>query len=85
MDRIGLEAEWEVMKGNKKFFDTTKYFYNGLQGQDIKIDKKTKQMFKSVNKFNALDMSKTIKEADIVIVHDHQPVSMISYIEKTQP
>jgi len=84
-DRIGLEAQWEVMSGGIEFFNTTKYFYNGLQGQDISLDQRIKQKFKSVNKLNAVRMQDIIKNADIVIIHDHQPVAMINYVEKKQP
>ncbi len=85
MDRIGLDAEWEVMRGGVDFFNATKYFYNGLQGQDITLDLKIKEKFRSVNKINAVRMKEKVEWSDIVVIHDHQPLAMINYFEKKRP
>ena len=34
MNELGLEASWEVMEGNPEYFNTTKSFHNGLQGNN---------------------------------------------------
>lgn len=75
---LGVEAEWEVIKGSEEFFNVTKKFHNALQGQEQSI---TEEMFRSYEKCiieNAEDMS---LDAEVVVVHDPQPAALIDYRE----
>src|SRR5665811_1737821 len=37
MDELGLSTEWLVVKGEAPFYECTKAFHNGLQGQAVDI------------------------------------------------
>ncbi len=71
---LGIEARWEVIKGDETFFGITKNFHNGLQGKELTISKKEWDLYYEVNQANAkeLDLS-----ADLVFIHDPQPAALI--------
>jgi hypothetical protein len=37
MNDLGLDASWEVIEGNPDYFNTTKAFHNGLQGNNVAL------------------------------------------------
>jgi len=45
MKDVGIEAEWQVIKGSDDFFNVTKSMHNGLQGMDAPFTKKMKEIF----------------------------------------
>lgn len=73
---LGLDARWEVIGGDERFFDITKKFHNALQGRTEKITPEMQQYHYEVNRVNAgtLDL-----EADAVLIHDPQPLPLIEY------
>ncbi|TAK54080.1 MAG: glycosyltransferase [Bacteroidetes bacterium] len=70
---LGVSARWDVIKGNEKFFQITKKFHNGLHGMPVEISDEEYEIFLSVNKENADELT----FGDIVLVHDPQPVALI--------
>jgi len=75
---LGVEAAWDVIKGNEKFFATTKKFHNGLHGVSVDLSDEEYDHFVEVNRENAAMMS----FGDIVFVHDPQPIALIEQREK---
>lgn len=73
---LGIDARWEVIEGDSKFFDITKKIHNALQGNPEKITKKMWQYHYEVNRKNA---EKLNLEADAVLIHDPQPVPLITF------
>jgi trehalose synthase len=71
---VGLEAKWEVISGSEEFFTTTKAFHNALQGKEMRISSEMLQAYLEINKENAKRLS---FDADYVIIHDPQPVSLV--------
>ena len=73
---LGLDARWEVIGGDERFFDITKKFHNALQGRPEKITPEMQQHHYEVNRANAgtLDL-----DADAVLIHDPQPIPLIEY------
>jgi len=71
---IGVNARWDVIKGDEKFFAITKNIHNALHGASIKLTDEDIEHFLEVSKTNAseLDLS-----SDYVLVHDPQPVALI--------
>jgi len=39
-NELGLEAEWEVVSGDRDFYQCTKSFHNGLQGNPVLIPRR---------------------------------------------
>jgi trehalose synthase len=73
LDQLGVKALWDVIKGDEKFFVTTKKFHNGLHGVPVKIDAAEYEHFLEVNRYNA----EQFRFGDIVYVHDPQPVALV--------
>jgi len=76
LNEVGLEARWEVIKGDEEFFKITKTFHNALHGANVPLNKKMFDYYLETNKKNAVDLD---LDADIVIVHDPQPAALINY------
>ncbi|HAJ33463.1 MAG TPA: glycosyl transferase family 1 [Candidatus Atribacteria bacterium] len=76
MKDVGIEAEWQVIKGSDNFFNVTKSIHNGLQGMDVSFTKEMKEIFLKNNQLN----EKLFEgEYDFVIIHDPQPVAILNY------
>lgn len=75
-DELGIAARWEVIEGERKFFEVTKELHNGLQGKDVLVSRELWDYYLSVNDENArrLDLA-----ADLVFIHDPQPAPLIQY------
>jgi trehalose synthase len=82
MNDVGIETEWKVIGGNEDFFALTKEFHNALQGGPIHIGESKEQLYLCTNE----DFSgQCTIDADCVVVHDPQPLPLISFYEKAQP
>lgn len=73
LKQVGVDARWDVIKGNEKFFMVTKKFHNGLHGVPVEIADDEYSAFLEVNKQNADEMT----FGDIVFVHDPQPIGLV--------
>lgn len=73
LKQLGIDAQWDVIRGDEKFFVTTKKFHNGLHGVPTVITDEEYEAFLEVNRHNANELS----FGDIVFVHDPQPVALI--------
>jgi trehalose synthase len=79
---IGIRADWRLIQGSPEFFSVTKKLHNALQGADINLSDLKKEIYEQVNFHNALRMD---IEADIVVVHDPQPLPLITHFRHTCP
>ena len=73
LSQLEVSAVWDVIKGDEKFFATTKKFHNGLHGVPVEIAPDEYGHFLEVNRYNAEQLS----FGDIVFVHDPQPVALV--------
>jgi len=76
LNDLGINARWEVIEGNTRFFDITKKIHNALQGREEKITKEMWEYHYEVNRMNA---EKLNLDADAVLIHDPQPISLIDF------
>jgi len=74
---IGLDASWEVVHGNPRFFEITKKLHNALQGRAVDVPKKEWRLYQDVNEENADRLRPLLAEADAVIIHDPQPAYLL--------
>lgn len=80
MKGIGLNVEWHVIQGEAVFFQCTKMFHNLLQGENDTLPSPSfLQVYEQTNKRNAAALKKTLQDADIVFIHDPQPLSLLSH------
>ena len=75
MQELGVKARWDVIKGDEKFFVITKKFHNALHGVPVDITQEEFDYFLEVNRDNA----STMEFAEMVFVHDPQPVALIEF------
>lgn len=76
---LGIDARWEVLEGDPRFFDITKKIHNALQGNPVDISKDMWQYHFDTNRHNA---EKLNLEADAVLIHDPQPAPLIEFKKK---
>jgi len=74
MQDLGLKVRWDVIWGDKKFFEITKKIHNGLHGVDVVLTKEELEYFIEINEKNEKLLSKT---QDIVFIHDPQPIALV--------
>jgi len=73
LNELGLDAHWEVISGPAEFYRVTKSFHNGLQGLPVTLKKSDFDLHYEVNRENAGRLN---LEADVVFVHDPQPICL---------
>lgn len=82
MNDIGLNAGWRVLHGNADFFEITKKFHNGLQGDSINLSDIKKELYLDANRnFSVF----THLDHECIIVHDPQPLPLSNFYRKKQP
>lgn len=72
---LGIEATWDVIKGDRAFFNVTKAFHNALHGNKEDISDKMFEIFRECTEMNLGEVALT---GDPVIVHDPQPAGLIA-------
>jgi trehalose synthase len=76
LEELGIDARWEVITGDERFFDITKKIHNALQGNPEKITEEMWVYHREVNRRNA---EKLDLDADAVLIHDPQPAPLIEF------
>jgi trehalose synthase len=79
MQELGLEARREVITGTPDFYRVTKGFHNALQGRQVALKRSDFDVHYQVNEENAKRLN---LEADIVVVHDPQPMYLPHFTPK---
>lgn len=76
LKELGIDARWEVLKGDAQFFDVTKKIHNALQGSEEQFTGRMWEHHSEVNRMNAGSLN---LDADAVLIHDPQPVTLIEF------
>ena len=71
---LGVEASWDVIKGDQAFFGVTKAFHNALHGKPEEITQEMFEIFRANTEANLRDVNFT---GDVIFVHDPQPAGLI--------
>jgi trehalose synthase len=79
---LGVRADWRLIQGSPDFFSVTKKLHNAVQGGDINLSDLKKEIYEEINFQNALRME---LDADLVVVHDPQPLPLITHYRHTCP
>jgi trehalose synthase len=82
MNSLGIKTGWRVIQGSPDFFSVTKKMHNALQGDEIHLTDRKKQIYEDVIYENVVRNHLT---HDIVIIHDPQPLAMIRHYRKYGP
>jgi trehalose synthase len=75
MNSLGIKTGWRVIQGSPDFFSITKKMHNALQGDRIGLTERKMQIYEDVIYENVV---RNHLDHDIVIVHDPQPLAMIT-------
>ncbi len=73
---LGIDARWEVIEGDERFFDITKRIHNAIQGNPEKF---TDDMWRHHYEINKKNAGRLNLEADAVLIHDPQPSPLIEF------
>jgi trehalose synthase len=76
IQELGIQTRWEVIEGDAPFFETTKSFHNGLQGDPAVI---VPEMWDHHYRINQVNAERLDLEADMVLIHDPQPVPLVEF------
>jgi trehalose synthase len=82
MNAIGVETDWHLIQGTPGFFSGTKKIHNTLQGESVELSGTEKEIYEQVVFENATRLH--LDECDAVIVHDPQPLPLISHFSERQ-
>lgn len=77
---LDLNMHWEVIQGDANFYQCTKLFHNALQGIRGSLHTpEDLEHFEKINAENAERLRPILQDADVVIIHDPQPVALIDH------
>jgi len=82
MDSVGIETGWRVIVGSPDFFSITKKMHNALQGGEIQLTDRKKELYEKTIYENSI---RNHLGHDLVIVHDPQPLPIIDYYRRKGP
>ncbi|MBZ5495342.1 MAG: glycosyltransferase [Acidobacteriia bacterium] len=72
---LGVDAAWDVIKGDQAFFNVTKAFHNALHGKSEQISEEMLECYRANTEMNLREMNFT---GDVVWIHDPQPAGLIA-------
>ncbi len=75
LGQLGVDARWNIIKGDMDFFQVTKKFHNALHGRQENITGKDFDLFRETTRKNIEQME---LYGDIIFVHDPQPAGLIA-------
>ncbi|MBM4440265.1 MAG: glycosyltransferase [Candidatus Rokubacteria bacterium] len=75
LNDVGIDAAWEITGGDPVFYATSAALQDALEGGERVLDDEALGHWMEMNRINA---KKIRLEADVVVVHDVQPASIVS-------
>ncbi|OFV95056.1 MAG: glycosyl transferase family 1 [Acidobacteria bacterium RIFCSPLOWO2_02_FULL_61_28] len=74
LNELGVQTQWEVLKGGNDFFAVTKAFHNALHGESCECRPEWFDLFLTVNEENRRQMG---FDEDFIVIHDPQPLALV--------
>lgn len=71
---LGVDASWDLIKGDQAFFSVTKAFHNALHGTAEQITGEMYEIFRSTTEMNLREVNLS---GDVILIHDPQPAGLI--------
>jgi trehalose synthase len=83
--QLGVDCEWVVASTEiKEYYTTTKKIHNLIHGEgSVGFSIEEKEIYEKVNQENAIALLRFIKEDDIVVIHDPQPLALGYFLKNT--
>ncbi|MFO7929172.1 MAG: glycosyltransferase [Candidatus Humimicrobiaceae bacterium] len=79
LTELGIDCRWETIEGDDAFFNITKSMHNAMQGKKINFSPQMLDHYQQIARENAARLN---LDADIVIIHDPQPLALIEHCKK---
>jgi trehalose synthase len=76
---LGINAEWEIITGEREFYQCTKKMHNSLQGDRDEISSSLLTTYENTNRNNYERLREKLENADVVFIHDPQPAPLLQY------
>jgi len=76
MRSLGLDVDWQVIRGTSSFFKCTKNLHNALQGEDINITQRQRKIYRAVIEKNLAELD---FDYDVFMIQDPQPMAIPYY------
>jgi trehalose synthase len=76
----GIETRWVVIDGDPEFFRITKRIHNrlhGVLGDGGPLGDPERRRYDDVTRSNAIDLRRSVRAGDVVVVHDPQPLGLV--------
>ena len=71
---LGLYADWQIIRGDQRFFTITKSLHNALQGAEYPLlEQQTRRIFLANNQKNARELD---RDYDVFVINDPQPAAL---------
>jgi trehalose synthase len=71
---LGIHADWQVIRGDRRFFSITKSLHNALQGAEYPLlEQQTERIYLTNNQRNAKEVDPNY---DIFVINDPQPAAL---------
>lgn len=80
LNELRIDTSWQIVEGNTEFYQCTKNFHNALQGNRTDLPKSYLKTYEKTNEINYEKLKTALENADIVFIHDPQPVALIKHI-----
>ncbi len=80
MRELGINASWETINGDERFFAITKSIHNGLQGQPINFTANDQKHYEEINVINGERLRPVLEEAASIFIHDPQPAYLVNLL-----
>jgi trehalose synthase len=76
---LGIKADWQIIRGDRRFFTITKGLHNSLQGAKFTATRAEtwRDLYLSINRVNAAQLDPNY---DVFVVNDPQPAAMRHYL-----
>lgn len=85
MNSVGIRTGWRVIHGPPEFFSVTKKIHNALQGAEINLTERKKEIYEQVVYENAIVNHLDMATIDAVFIHDPQPLPLVGCYKKKCP
>ncbi|HBG32029.1 MAG TPA: glycosyl transferase family 1 [Gammaproteobacteria bacterium] len=80
MEALGIDTRWEVITGEESFYQCTKAIHNAMQGNPAPVPETLMRAFEDTTARNAEMLGPVLREADVVFIHDPQPVGLLRHL-----
>jgi trehalose synthase len=79
---LGIAAQWAIIESDDDaFFQLTKNLHNLLHGVgDAALGNGDRALYEAVNEANARELLEHVRDGDVVVVHDPQPMPLAGYL-----